>query len=183
MKHLGSLGYNTQGSDIASGCKIWLQSPEELVPPLVGISAGLHGFRNDLKEYLKLVEQFEGVGDLRPHLEESQDICKTVDLHHKGLMGIFKSKQLSWSRSGYVEPLMPPMRHPEYCFNTSDTYLLDPSYLVHDWGAMCRRLKKTSRIVLLDMGASLTFHNSLDAESPTMYLLRLLRKFGFPVDN
>ena len=33
------------------------------------------------------------------------------------------------------------------------------------------------------MGASLTFHNSLDAESPTMYLLRLLRKFGFPVDH
>lgn len=33
------------------------------------------------------------------------------------------------------------------------------------------------------MGASLNFHEKEGAESPTMYLIRLFRKFGFPVDH
>ena len=181
LKHLGRLGFNTKESETASGCDIWRKAKADLNPPLVSISEGLHGFREDLIEYTKLVENFEGVGDLRLSLGDSKDVCKKVDLHEKGLLGIFGQKQLSWTTSGYVEPLIPPMRHPEFCFNSS--YLLDPSYLVHDFGAMCRKLKPTSRIVLVDMGASLTFHESLDAESPTMYLIRLFRKFGFPIDH
>lgn len=181
LKHLGRLGFNTNGSETASGCEIWRKAKEGLIPPLVAVSEGLSEFREDLREYTKLVENFKGVGDLRLSIGGSGDVCKEVDLHEKGLLGIFERKQLSWTTSGYVEPLMPPMRHPEFCFN--DSYLIDPSYLVHDFGAMCRKLKPSSRIVLVDMGASLTFHESLDAESPTMYLIRLFRKFGFPIDH
>eukprot|EP00977_Amphora_coffeiformis_P022461 scaffold10861_cov180-Amphora_coffeaeformis.AAC.48 len=181
LKHLGSLGFNTKENETASGCDIWRKDKTDLNPPLLSISEGLHGFREDLREYTKLVENFEGVGDLRLSLGDSIDICRKVDLHEKGLRGIFRHQQLSWTTSGYIEPLIPPMRHPEFCFNSS--YLIDPSYLVHDFGAMCRKLKPTSRIVLVDMGASLTFHESLDAESPTMYLVRLFRKFGFHIDH
>ena len=183
MKHLGTLGFNTDGNETSSGCKIWRQSTSSDTTPRIFniVAEGLQEFRRDLREYTKLLEEFEGVEDLRQSLGGPGDICKTVDLHEKGLMGIFRNKQLSWTRSGYVEPLIPPMRHPEFCFN--DTYLIDPSYLVHDFGAICRNLKKTSRIVFVDIGASLSFHESLDAESPTMYLLRLFRKFGLPVDH
>lgn len=143
FKHLGSLGYNT--NENASGCKIWHDDPSDLKPPIARISAELHGFRSDLKKYIQLVEAFPGIGDLRHHLDDPDDVCKKVELHEKGLMGIFHN-QLSLSRSGYLEPLMPPLRHPEFCFN--DSYLIDPTYLVHDFGAMCRKLKKTSRIVV-----------------------------------
>jgi hypothetical protein len=59
---------------------------------------------------------------------------------------------------GYVEPLLPPLRHPDFCKkgrNVRIRAVYDLSYLVHDFGAMCRRLKRHSRIVLVDMGASL----------------------------
>ena len=183
FKHLGSLGFNTLGNETSSGCKIWrhVVSADANPPVLNTISEELQGFRRDLQEYTNLLENFEGIDDLRRSIGSSDDVCKMVDLHEKGLLGVFANKQLSWTRSGYVEPLIPPMRHPEFCFD--DSYLINPSYLVHDFGAMCRKLKKTSRIVFVDMGASLSFHESLDAESPTMYLLRLFRKFGFPVDH
>lgn len=181
MHHLGRLGYNTAPNVTSSGCDVWRIGPMDYNVAKIKVAEGLRTFRRELRAYTDLVEKFEGVGDLRLGLGGPDDICKTVDLHEKGLLGIFKSRQLSWSRSGYIEPLLPPMRHPEFCFN--DTFLLDPSYLVHDFGAMCRKLKKTSRIVLVDMGASLSFHESLDTESPTMYLVRLFRKFGFPIDH
>ena len=54
-------------------------------------------------------------------------------------------------------------------------------YLVHDFEYnMCRKLKRTSRLVLLDMGASLEFHGSL---APIMTLLKQYEKFGFVFDQ
>jgi hypothetical protein len=181
LAHLGRLGFNTHGNVTSSGCKIMREQPDDVKPAILSIHKDLLGFREDLQAYRKALEDFEGIGDLRLKLGGRADVCAKVDLHEKGLLGIFKSGQLSHTRSGFVEPLIPAMRHPEFCFN--ETFLLDPGYLVHDFGAMCRKLKKTSRIVLVDMGASLSFHEALDAESPTMYLVRLFRKFGFPVDH
>lgn len=50
------------------------------------------------------------------------------------------------------------------------------------FGTMCRRLKKTSRIGLVDVGASLDFHGD-PMNSPPLYLVSLYRKFGFPFDH
>jgi hypothetical protein len=60
-------------------------------------------------------------------------------------------------------------------------YLMSLEYLVHDFAAMCRQLKPTSRTVLIDMGASLDFHAS-DVQ-PAVYLTSLFRKFGFRFDH
>jgi hypothetical protein len=207
FKHLGSLGYNTQNN--ASGCQIWHATAttttattttnstttgrvaQQVSPPLLHIADQLHQFRYDLQVYNKLVQEFPGVPDLRHRLDDNNPrhndrVCQEVDLfngQNGGLGGNLFHNQLSFSRSGYIEPLIPPLRHPEFCFNES--YLIDLTYLVHDFGTMCRTLKKTSRIVLVDMGASLSFHEESlgGAPSPTLHLIRLFRKFGFPVDH
>jgi hypothetical protein len=48
---------------------------------------------------------------------------------------------------------------------------------------MCRKLKRTSRIVLVDMGASLDFHGGGPSSMPAVYLTQLYRKFGFKFDH
>jgi hypothetical protein len=179
LAHLGRLGFNTHGNVTSSGCKIMREQPDDVKPAILSIHKDLLGFREDLQAYRKALEDFEGIGDLRLKLGGRADVCAKVDLHEKGLLGIFKSGQLSHTRSGFVEPLIPAMRHPEFCFN--ETFLLDPGYLVHDFGAMCRKLKRTSRTVLIDMGASLDFHSG--ETSPAVYLTELYRKFGFSFDH
>jgi hypothetical protein len=46
---------------------------------------------------------------------------------------------------------------------------------------MCRSLKRHSRIVFFDLGASLKFKNYNGG--PPIYLYNLYRKFGFPFDH
>jgi hypothetical protein len=53
--------------------------------------------------------------------------------------------------------------------------------MVHDFGTMCYQLKKESRTILIDMGASLAYHDHHLA--PPIYLTHLYRKFGFPFDH
>lgn len=84
--------------------------------------------------------------------------------------------------SGWMEPLLPPFRHSDHCFKQTSKTLLDLTFLVHDFGAICRNLKRTSRTVLVDMGASLDFHHA-DDSVPAVYLTELHRKFGFPFDH
>jgi hypothetical protein len=132
----------------------------------------------------------------------SLDFCKLVDLHADGIQGLFPSGQLSQmmmmmmrnskesgsgssSRGGgggFVEPLLPPMRHPAFC-DEGKRRILDLTYLVHDFGALCRKLKRHSRIVLFDMGASLNYHDDNSREDPITHLINLFTKFGFPFDH
>lgn len=54
-------------------------------------------------------------------------------------------------------------------------------YLVHDFYSMCKMLKKHSRTVFVDMGASLQFHGADD--SPAIYVNKIYGKFGFQFDH
>ena len=179
VKHAEALGYSETGQKAPFGCAIW-QDPKATSP---SIHSDLQKYRSDLEEYEKRVRAFSSsTRDLRLKLDETNyEICKSVDLHPQGVKEIFSSSghQLSFTTSGFVEPLLPPMRHPAFC-EEDRKRLFDLSYLVHDFGAMCRKLKPTSRIVLFDMGASLRYAS---AESPAIYLTELFDKFGFPFDH
>ena len=48
---------------------------------------------------------------------------------------------------------------------------------MHDYYTMCRNLKPTSTRVLIDMGASLSFHG--EGGGPMLTLLSEYEKFGF----
>lgn len=144
----------------------------------------LHQYIQELQQYSDLVEKFQPVKDLRRRLDPAMDVCQTVELHRDGLQALFPSGQLSLdvANNGYMEPLLPPLRHPLYCLSPGvwqDILRLD--YLVHDFGALCRKLKPTSRTVFIDMGASLQFHGR--TQSPAVHLVELFRKFGVPFDH
>ena len=172
INHADSLGFNSKKDPL--GCSIWTdESP---------ILQNLTAFRDDLKTYQQLVHDFpDAPQDIRKAMEKSsvEHVCSQLELHPDGLPGIFKSGQLSFTRSGWVEPLLTPQRNPEFCFQRK--HLMSLGYLVQDFARMCRSLKPKSKIVLIDMGAALDFHESED--SPAMYLTKTYRKFGFYFDH
>jgi hypothetical protein len=104
-------------------------------------------------------------------------------LHPDGLQALFPSKQLSLTKSGYVEPLLPPLRSPHFCGDNSKQYGLSLNFLVHDFEAICLNLKPWSRIVLVDMGAALDFHDNHLQKPPMIDLMTTFEKFGLHFDH
>ena len=153
------------------GCPIWR---EEAASPKY---QELQTYIDELRLYMEIVENFTISYNLRDQMFKNNDynsrnaICSQVELHADGLEGIFTSKQLSKSSTvGYMEPLLPPLRHPLLCYDNPDIYnywlkakrLLDLTFIVHDFSHLCRKkLQPHSRIVLIDMGASLEFHRKV----------------------
>jgi hypothetical protein len=178
-QHALRLGYDNQNAPVDT-CNIWTDDTNVTVP--TSMHNELAAFREELKEYNRLVTEFQPISDLRLQLaldESNRDqVCEQVSMD---MEAIFPSRQLSRGSSGLMEPLLPPFRQPDYCYGRTREALMDLSYLVHDFGAMCRKLKRTSRTVLIDMGASLDFHAG--TTSPAVYLTDLYRKFGFSFDH
>jgi hypothetical protein len=178
MKHAEELGYNANSREEMTipSCKI-------LTDPTIPVYNSLQWYRDDLAVYASRVQGFERSHQdlriaLRQNPEDREAICSTVDL---GLEKIFaQSQQLSHGSFGYAEPLIPPLRHPSFCFTRG--YLINLSYLVHDWKVMCHRLAPHSRTVFIDMGASLVFHRN-SGTSPAEYILETYKRFGFKFDH
>ena len=164
-----ALGYSSQNNP--SGCNIWETNtthPE--------IYNALSNYAKDLSEYNKAVANFKPIPDVFTSIKKGNySVCETTKIHVDGVSGIFPSNQLSFTKSGYVEPLTPPMRSHVFCTDRGATMSLD--YLVHDYYTMCRNLKPTSTRVLIDMGASLSFHGG--SGGPMLKLIDEYEKFGF----
>eukprot|EP00550_Attheya_septentrionalis_P012705 CAMPEP_0198303720 /NCGR_PEP_ID=MMETSP1449-20131203/57035_1 /TAXON_ID=420275 /ORGANISM="Attheya septentrionalis, Strain CCMP2084" /LENGTH=377 /DNA_ID=CAMNT_0044006227 /DNA_START=108 /DNA_END=1241 /DNA_ORIENTATION=+ len=180
MDNLSNLGYN-ETSD-PSTCNIW-SDPSITTSD---IHKDLIAYAKDLESHTLAVQEFEMIPDLLTTIQENSkfssiinhNVCKTARPHPDGVRGLFPNSQLSLSDSGYIDPLLPPMRNNKICENMR--YLMSLDYLVHDFEAMCRKLKPTSRRVLIDMGASLDFHGR---EQPIVVLMELYKKFGFSFDH
>ena len=171
FSHAEELGYKNQGYNV--GCEPWRS--DEKYPDL---HKKLKEYASDLENYTKAVQNFQAVvPDLRKTISETgnHEVCKSLRLHPKGIQGIFPSNQLSLSRAGYVEPMLPPFRSHKIC--SSRKSLMDMSFLVHDFERMCLQLKPSSKIVLVDMGASLAFHGGNN--NPMLELMDQYEKFGF----
>jgi hypothetical protein len=152
----------------------------------------LMSFVKELERYNQKIKAYRGVPDIRQFMDPSHaqhrnsTICELLELDPKGLPALFpNSQQLSLTRAGYVEPLLPPMRHPQFCIDMNHQNLMSIDYLVHDFAAMCRQMKPTSRTVFVDIGASLSFHQSEleNVKSPAVSLIELYQKFGFVFDH
>lgn len=184
MTHLDELGFNGEKELWGLGCKIY-KSAEESNEETFN---SLHAFKEDLKRYKKAIDEFNATKteDILHKIrhgngEESQnDICKAARPHPDGIQALFPSEQLSFAKSGYVEPLLTPLRNPSFCEDATKLKL-DLDYIVHDFEAMCLQLKPSSKIVLIDMGASLAFHSS--GNQPIMTLLDQFEKFGLKFDH
>jgi hypothetical protein len=127
-------------------------------PAKTPIYQDLNNFVVDLVGYYEKLSTFHlPIRDLRKNLTETDhSVCDLVKLHPDGLPGMFaQSKQLSFTSSGWTEPLMPFMRHPKICW-AFQHYLMSIDYMVHDFEFLCRKMKPTSRTVFVDMGKSYT---------------------------
>jgi hypothetical protein len=177
LDHAHELGYFKEEGPMAgpAGCTVW-KDPNASRP----IYDTLMTYRKEVQDYQARVTDFQhNVKDLRLHLDDEPNICDSLELHEDGMEGIFPSGALSHGSAGYIEPLFPPLRDPEFCFDSSKLMSLD--YIVHDFAAMCRKLKRTSRTIFVDMGASLDFHS--DGVQPAVYVTKLYEKFGFHFDH
>ena len=146
-------------------------------------NTNLTTYLTDLDNYNSVLKRFDPLEkDIRSLiLQSGVAACNKVLLSNESkVINFFSSNQLSTSSVvGALEPLLPPLRHPKFCHDKR--MLMDMSYMVHDFYAMCLKLKPHARTIFVDMGASLDFHGSSDM--PAMYILNLYRKFGFHFDH
>ncbi|CAJ1941854.1 unnamed protein product [Cylindrotheca closterium] len=149
-----------------------------------GISPEYHEYVAMMDKYIKAVKNFDAkVDDLRLiPTEKRQKICQSMDNILKGAFPAENS--LSRTRGGFIEPLLPPLRHPRFCedghLGWDSVYLLNIDYLVHDFGLMCNQLNSTSKTVFVDLGASLDYHPE---NNPALQLVDLYQKFGIKFDH
>lgn len=178
VEHADSLGYNASSNQaLKPTCSLWTDSSK------YPFHDSLMQYREELANYTRRINEFQPVPDLRQSLlkDNNHDVCDTLELVPGGLRTMFPSQLLSYSSSfGAIEPLVTPMRHPNFCFDGPNE-LMNLEYMVHDFSRMCQRLKPTSRLILVDMGASLEFHPV--SNQPALFILDLYRKFGFHFDH
>lgn len=98
------------------------------------------------------------------------------------------SQQLSYlPRMGYMEPLVPPLRHPEMCRpNMKPGYYMGiMDYLIEDFGHICRHvLHKTMRTVFLDIGACYNFESDgTDVAAAAIQAIEKYRRNGIHFDH
>jgi len=171
------LGFNTEPGVDASACTIWKD------PTATTIHKELHTVKNEMIAFAEHIQGLRSpVPDLRLAVEHNQSICDDLGFSKGGVGSLFPSGQLSQvPGKGYMEPITTPLRHPFFCEGPRRQWLLNLGYLVHDFPAICRSLKRTSRTVFIDMGASLQFH--VTGDQPAVYITNLYRKFGIPFDH
>lgn len=174
IDHLEQLGYDSL--DNPPGCTIWTDRD-------LDINKNLSSYAKNLDRFVEAVQNFTPVNlDVLDSIKKNSthDVCSRLKLpiSNGGLQSVFQSGQLSVTKSGFIEPLLPPLRSHKICWDRK--YLMSLDYLIHDFEAMCYKLKATSRRVLIDMGASLSFHGN---NQPIIQLMNLYEKFGFHFDH
>ncbi len=191
MNHFEELGFNIENYKEVKGCPIWLEpeaSTQEnydnlraYLNELAIFSAKMEEFDKPVPNFVETIRRMNGNGS-SSSITDQVELCKIVRPHPDGIQALFPSKQLSLTPAGYAEPLLTPMRHPEYCSEVNLHNLLRLDYLIHDFEQMCLNLKPHSKAVLVDMGASLEFHGARQ-EPPIVNFLKTFEKFGFYFDH
>lgn len=145
----------------------------------------LQAYVSELDAFTEKVNSFEKVEDVRSQFNDDysnrEEVCAKVDIFDGN--DAMKLKLSTMANSEVIEPLLPPYRHPKYCFTPHMDEITNTDYMIHDFGAMCRKLKKTSKAVLIDMGASVHFHQSEGGHNPALFLSNLYEKFGIQFDH
>jgi hypothetical protein len=177
VDHAKELGYASLTNP--SGCTIW----KDIKVTNKEIYNQLQSYSSDLDNYNEAVRNFEPISDMIIGIKGGNyDVCSSAKLHPDGLIGLFPSKQLSLTKSGYIEPLTAPMCSHKYCHNKSIANLMSLDYLVDDYETMCRNLKPTSKRVLFDLGTTLDLGRTNGL--PVMQkLMDEYEKFGFRFDH
>jgi len=95
------------------------------------------------------------------------------------------TRQLSYlPDTGFMEPLLPPLRHPDMC-DGGPPNLGNLDYQIVDHGHICRNaVHKHSRTVFIDMGATYNFEDdTINRNSPALRVIESYRKYGIHFDH
>ena len=172
MDNLVNLGFDIEAKNV-SGCNIWKDEK-------IDIHEDLFVYATALDKYNKAITEFEEVPDVMDSIQASQngsnEICKSLRVHPDGIQAFFPEELLSHGTSGFMEPLTPPMRHHSYCWKGRSLFKQD--FILHDFEAMCKKLKPTSKRVFIDIGASMNRE-----KNPLVTFLAEFKKFGFHFDH
>jgi len=178
LDHGEEMGLNDQEQPSA-GCTLWKDENSPLAAELKAFREGMKAYKEKLQE---LFAREGEVKDLREEIATKGDysVCDTLEFHPDGLNGLFPLQTLTQTSNSLLEPIFPPMRDPSICWEFGK-HLMSMDYLIQDFAAYCRMLTPRSRIVLVDMGASLNFHSS--GVTPAVYLTQIFEKAGFHFDH
>ncbi len=186
VTHSKELGYESTDPEEARGCDIW-KHPEKSSNEVFSF---LHLYKRNLYNYADTMKHYQSVNlNLMKTMKENDglrnwgEVCKGLRPTPGGLKSLFPSNQLSFlQKQGFLEPLLTPLRHPDYCdFDQNRNSVITLDYLVHDFEAMCIKLKPHSKLILIDAGASLEFHG--ERQIPLVNLIDTYNKFGFYFDH
>lgn len=185
MDHLDELGWHSERNP--EGCRIWNEPSHPLYDYL-------HPFLQELEHYQRMIRDFPGIDSDVRHLKKleptSRGVCNRTRLVGDDVRSMFSgTSPLSWSSSGYVEPLTTPMRHPRFC--TDRRALMDVNYMIHDFEFMCNKIEPGSKTVFMDIGSTLSHPNWREDlmtskpqdRMPTIHLLETYEKFGIRFDR
>mmetsp|Transcript_27949 Transcript_27949/g.31957 ORF Transcript_27949/g.31957 Transcript_27949/m.31957 type:complete len:407 (+) Transcript_27949:31-1251(+) len=177
-------------TDRLDACYIYKEETQNMF--LNEIKQDLNVHKNEfLDSYNEKIRQFPPIQDLRSQFNNdnsnNHEVCQQVDIIsrvlNEGGDKFGSHKLLSINNKGYIEPILPPLRDPKFCGSPKLDNIMDMDYFIHDFTAMCQQLKKTSRIILIDMGASPLFHSTEGEHNPAIYLTSLYAKFGMAFDH
>jgi len=161
--------FNEDGSNKDQVCRDYADPPAVLVAP----PAAVDGSVSDPKTI-----------QVKPFLRKLRRLTDgSVDLRYE-FFG--KSQQLSHDdKLGYMEPLLPPLRHHQFCEGDTTAGMGWLDFIIHDFGHMCRRtLNKTSQTVFVDLGATYNFNgDGVDTDSPAIRMIEQYRRFGIHFDH
>ena len=181
LRNLGRLGFVTKPGEYAEGCVFWrgeLPANDGSAKTGAVTKERLSDYMVQLQKYHSAVAGFRLEMDNRRHIREDVAFCRKLRLDSVKIGDFFSDGFLSVSDGEFLEPLLPTLRHPKFCEGRN--HLMNMQYLIHDFEAMCMRLKPSSRLVFFDLGASLSVHSG---EQPAIWLTELYAKFGFEFDH
>mmetsp|Transcript_35959 Transcript_35959/g.86925 ORF Transcript_35959/g.86925 Transcript_35959/m.86925 type:complete len:374 (-) Transcript_35959:355-1476(-) len=167
----------------ANECNLYRNQTESL------LYSEFHEYTVMMEKYAEAARSFlVDVKDIRRLLSEDKRsrVCNAMD---DLLDDSFpKEKYLSRTAGGYVEPLLPPLRHPRFCEQQRKKmrkYIFNVDYLVHDFGFICKQISRTARTVFIDLGASLEFHGGRNGgnNNPILKLVETYQWFGIKFDH
>jgi len=189
-------------------CKLWRENS----PVLAGLQAyenqlnAYYTMVHNFQTVKDLRSQFTSDHSNRDEVCSQVDLFRDGNIIERGLIQrlsdpakvVYKNEAFAgmennlshMADSELIEPILPPFRHPAFCsksneeYVANEKYVTDVNYMVHDFGNICRKLKKTSKTILIDMGASLQFHaGDGEEKNPALYLPKIYQKFGMKFDH
>eukprot|EP00548_Thalassiothrix_antarctica_P001602 CAMPEP_0194133230 /NCGR_PEP_ID=MMETSP0152-20130528/3487_1 /TAXON_ID=1049557 /ORGANISM="Thalassiothrix antarctica, Strain L6-D1" /LENGTH=364 /DNA_ID=CAMNT_0038828505 /DNA_START=81 /DNA_END=1175 /DNA_ORIENTATION=+ len=170
-----------------SGCDIYTKPESKIRNEVMAHIGELQTYYDDISARKEFAPDVRTLFDI--DYSNKEDVCHTYSdpsskSNDLSTEYFTTSKEISHSSTqGFMEPLLPPFRHPAFCIHEMFSYRMD--FLVEDFGHICRQtLTRESKTAFIDIGATYNFvDDKIDHGSPVIQVIEKYRKFGIHFDD